>query len=88
MDVRTIRIATLERYSGIDIEKWIADWNDDDAPVSIVSQTEILIGDVDYAPIKWKCAECGRWNYELTFMDPTGAMAVCQHCPGDIWAEF
>jgi len=80
MDVRRIRIATLERQTGICIEKWIADWNDGNAPTRIISQTEAHIGDVDYAPVKWKCDGCGRWIYELTFMDPTGAMAECPHC--------
>ena len=83
MDARTIRIATLEQHSGTDIEKWVADWNDDGAPWSIVTQTEVLIGDLEYTPVKWKCGGCGRWNYELTFMDPAGAMAVCEYCLWD-----
>ena len=81
MDARTIRIQTLERNSGIGIEKWIADIGDE--PWHIVTQTEIVIGDGEYTPVKWKCNECGRWNYELTFMDATGAMAVCQYCHSD-----
>ena len=82
-DTKTIRIETLEKQSKVSIEKWVADWNDEDESVEIVSQTEIWIGDVDYRPVKWKCPNCRRWNYQLTFMDETGAAAVCNYCNSD-----
>ncbi|MCP4540641.1 MAG: hypothetical protein GY832_26180 [Chloroflexi bacterium] len=91
-EVKNIRIVTLEKKSGLDIEDWIAFWNDEDEPVRRERFTDrfdgsrlqlIIIGEEEYLPIKWKCPECGRWNYELSFWDNSGAMAVCDYCHAD-----
>jgi len=78
--VRTIRIGTLEDKSKKTIEDWIAEWNDENEPVEIASQTEIIIGEIEYQPVKWQCPDCKRWNYELTFVDNAEAAACCEHC--------
>ncbi|MHC4621905.1 MAG: hypothetical protein ACYTEQ_29555 [Planctomycetota bacterium] len=86
-DYRAVAIKTLEEKSGRSIEEWIADWNDENEPVKIerhnrrfCPKISIWIGDCDYVPGKYKCPACGRWNFELLFMDPTGSMFVCKYC--------
>ena len=59
-----------------DVEKWNENWK-------IITQTEIMIGNLDYQPLKWKCEHCGRWNYLLTFMDPSESIVVCEYCNHD-----
>ena len=80
---QVIRIKTLENNSLYTIKKWIKDCNDNDELVQIKSQTEIWIGDIDYRPIKWQCTECKRWNYQLQYCDPSGAIAICNYCKAD-----
>lgn len=85
-DYRRIRINTLERKSGILLTDWIADFNSDNESIVKVDSMEILIGECEYTPLKWKCPACGRWNYELMYLDPAGALVVCEFCEED--AEF
>jgi hypothetical protein len=78
--IRTIRIATLEKNTGIWIEKHIEAEREADEDAEIETQTSIRIGEIWMEPIKWKCPDCGHWNYCLQYVDPCGAMAVCEHC--------
>jgi hypothetical protein len=79
-EYRPIRFRTLEARSGLELEQWIADWNDELEPVTIEGAGALTIGDLEFRSVRWKCADCGRWNFELTFADPSGAIAVCSFC--------
>lgn len=82
-NIKVIRIATLENHLHQHIDDIIALDNPDGEPVVIRTQTEIWIGEIDYEPIKWQCPECHRWNYQLQYCDPAGAMAICDYCHVD-----
>ncbi|MHC4620996.1 MAG: hypothetical protein ACYTEQ_24890 [Planctomycetota bacterium] len=86
-DYRPVLIKTLERESGKTIRWWIAEHNGDNEPVRIERanrryqpRVSIWIGGCDYMPARWKCPGCGRWNFELIYMDPTGASFTCGYC--------
>lgn len=81
-NIRRIRIDTLEKHTNRLIEDHVAEMQESGEGYEIATQI-IWLGEIDLEPIKWKCPDCGRWNYQLQYVDPSGAMAVCAYCGND-----
>ena len=67
MIIKSVRESTIEKVLNKDISDLI---------LEIFDYSDCI----EYQCIKWKCEKCNRWNYELTFLDNSGAWAICDYC--------